>query len=109
MASVTRLARVARVAMLPETRRLIVAARRSSAVRTLAHRVVHDRASLVRDATHPGDPRDRIRSVARHPAARELANASLVFLPMRYLPLGWAASWAAARIVRRYVHRLGGS
>jgi len=39
MASVTRLARVARVAMLPETRRLIVAARRSSAVRTLAHRV----------------------------------------------------------------------
>ena len=109
MASVTRLARVARVAMLPETRRLIVAARRSSAVRTLAHRVVHDRASLVRDATHPGDPRDRIRSVARHPAARELANASLVFLPMRYLPLGWAASWAATRIVRRYVHRLGGS
>jgi len=109
MASVTRLARVARVAMLPETRRLIVAARRSSAVRTLAHRVVHDRASLVRDATHPGDPRDRIRSVARHPAARELANASLVFLPMRYLPLGWAATWAATRIVRRYVHRLGGS
>jgi hypothetical protein len=95
--------------MLPETRRLIVAARRSSAVRTLAHRVVHDRASLVRDATHPGDPRDRIRSVARHPAARELANASLVFLPMRYLPLGWAATWAATRIVRRYVHRLGGS
>jgi hypothetical protein len=32
-----------------------------------------------------------------------------VFLPMRYLPLGWAASWAATRIVRRYVHRLGGS
>jgi hypothetical protein len=109
MASITRLARLARVATLPETRRLIVAARRSSIVRTLAHRVAHDRAGLVRDATHPGDPRDLIRSAARHPAARELANASLVFLPMRYLPLGWAASWAATRIVRRYVHRLGGS
>jgi len=109
MASITRLARLARVATLPETRRLIVAARRSSIVRTLAHRVAHDRAALVRDATHPGDPRGLIRSVARHPAARELANASLVFLPMRYLPLGWAASWAATRIVRRYVHRLGGS
>lgn len=109
MASITRLARLARVATLPETRRLIVAARRSSTVRTLAHRVAHDRARLVRDVTHPGDPRDLVRSVARHPAARELANASLVFLPMRYLPFGWAASWAATRIVRRYVRRLGGS
>ena len=109
MASITRLARVARVATLPETRRLIIEARRSKTVRTLAHRVVHDRAGLVRDATHPGDPRDLIRSAATHPAARELANASLVFLPMRYLPLGWVASWAVTRIVRRFVHRLGGT
>jgi hypothetical protein len=109
MASITRLARLVQVATLPETRRLIVAARRSRTVRGLADRVVHDRAGLVRRATHPGDPRDLIRSAARHPAARELANASLVFLPMRYLPLGWAASWAATRIVRRYVHRLGDS
>ena len=109
MASITRLARIARVATLPETRRLIVAARRSSMVRTLAHRVAHDRAGLVRDATHPGDPRHLIRSAATHPATRELANASLVFLPMRYLPLGWVASWAVTRIVRRFVHRLAGT
>ena len=108
MASITRLVRLARLATLPETRRLVVAARRSSIVRTVAHRVAHDRAGLVRDVTHPGDPRDLVRSVARHPAARELANASLVFLPIRYLPLGWAASWAGTRLVRRYVRRLSG-
>jgi hypothetical protein len=109
MASISRLARLARVATLPETRRLILAARRSSTVRTLAHRVAPDRAGLVRDVSHPGNPRALIRSAASHPAARELANASLVFLPMRYLPLGWAASWAATRIARRYVQRVGGA
>jgi len=109
MASITRVARFARLATLPETRRLIVAARRSKLVPTLAHRVVHDRAALFRDATHPGDPRALIRNLARHPAARELGNASLMFLPMRYLPLGWAASWAATRIARRYLKGLGGS
>jgi hypothetical protein len=97
------------MATLPETRGLMVGADRSRNVRNLARRAVDDRAGLVRDLTHPGDPRDLIRHAAGHPAVHELANASLVFLPVRYLPLGWAATWAATRVLRRYVHRRGGT
>jgi len=94
---------------MPETRRLIAAAARSRNVRKVARRAVNDRAGLLRDLKHPGDPRALIRNAARHPAVRELADVSLVFLPMRYLPLGWAATWAASRVLRRYVNRLGGT
>jgi hypothetical protein len=38
-----------------------------------------------------------------HPAVAELANASLAFLPGRYVPLGWAATWATHRVLRRYL------
>jgi hypothetical protein len=105
----TRLARIVRVGTLPETRRLIVAAARSDALRDLARRAVRDRPSLVRDLRNPAHPRDLpasardlVMGTARNPAARELVNAGLLFLPGRYLPLGWAASWAARRILRRY-------
>ncbi len=43
-----------------------------------------------------------VRATAVHPATRELAGASLAFLPGRFLPLGWVATWAANRVVRRH-------
>ena len=43
------------------------------------------------------------RATAIHPATRELAGAGLVFLPGRFLPLGWAATWAAQKALRRYL------
>ena len=43
------------------------------------------------------------RTAIRHPASRELGSASLIFLPGRYLPLGWAATWAARKVARRFV------
>ncbi len=103
MAPVTRLARVVRLATLPETRGAIAAAAQSETLRELARRAVHDRPALVRDLKDPANARDLVRSAARHPAARELATAGLMFLPVRYLPLGWAATWATHRIVRRYL------
>ena len=98
----TRLARLVRVVTLPETRGLIVAAARSETLRDIAQRAVHDRAALVRDLRNPANARDLVRSAARHPAARELASAGLLFLPVRYLPLGWAATWVARRVLRRH-------
>ena len=103
MPSVTRLARVVRLVTLPETRGVIVAAARSETLRDLAQRAIEDRAALVRDLRDPANARDLIRSAARHPAARELATAGLMFLPVRYLPLGLAATWASRVVFRRFV------
>jgi hypothetical protein len=102
MPSMSRLGRVARLATLPETRHAILAAARSPALRALTRRAVHDRAALLRDLRRPGNPREIVGRAARHPVTRELASASLMFLPGRYLPLGWAASWASRKVMRRY-------
>lgn len=98
-----RLGRLARFATLPETRGLIVATVRSATLRTIARRAVSDRAALLRDLADPANARHLARSAIRHPAVAELANAGLVFLPGRYMPLGWAATWATRRVFRRYV------
>jgi hypothetical protein len=34
---------------------------------------------------------------------RELTSASALFLPTRYVPLGWVATWVTTRVVRRVV------
>jgi hypothetical protein len=102
MPSVTRLARVARLATLPETRRAIIAAARSEALREVARRAVNDRAALVRDLRSRANARRLVRGAIRHPAARELAAAGLLLLPARYSPVGWAAGWAVRRVLRRH-------
>jgi hypothetical protein len=102
MSSVTRLARLVRIATLPETRRLIAAVARSETLRDIGQRAVHDRGALVRDLGNPANARDLVRSAARHPAARELASAGLMFLPIRYLPVGWMATWVTHRVLRRH-------
>lgn len=103
MPSLTKIARVARLVTLPETRGLLVAVAQSEALRDIAERAVHDRSGLVRDLRKPANVRDLLRSAVRHPATRELADAGLLFLPARYLPVGWVATWAAHRVLRRYV------
>jgi hypothetical protein len=103
MPSPTRLARLVRLATLPETRGLIVAAAQSETLRDVAQRAVRDRTALMRDLRTPANARDLVRGAARHPATRELASAGLLFLPGRYLPLGWAATWATQRALRRYL------
>src|SRR5450759_75835 len=59
--------------------------------------------ALVRDLRKPANAGHLVRSAARHPATRELASAGLLFLPLRYLPVGWAATWVAHRVVRRHL------
>src|SRR5665811_1301827 len=103
MPPVTRLARLVRVVTLPEARGVIVAAAHSQTLRDLRRRAVHDRGAFVRDLRKPANARGLVRSAARHPAARELASAGLMFLPLRYLPVGWAATWVAHRVVRRHL------
>ena len=103
MPPMTRLARLVRLVTLPETRGLIAAAARSETLRDIGQRAVHDRAALLRDLSNPANARDLVRRAARHPAARELASAGFLFLPLRYLPVGWAATWVAHRVVRRHI------
>jgi len=99
----SRLGRLARTITLPETRALIQALARSERLRALPHRAIHDRSGLIRDVRHPGDPRALARNAAAHPVTRELANVGLVFVPVRYGPIGWAAKWATGRALRRYL------
>ena len=105
LTGLTPIARIARIATLPETRGLILAAVQSETLRDVARRAVNDRAALVRDLSNPANARNIVRSAAGHPAARELASAGLMFLPGRYLPLGWAATWAAHRVLRDRARR----
>jgi hypothetical protein len=103
MPPLNRLGRLARLATLPETRGLLVAAARSTTLRTVVHRGVVDPGGLLRDLANPANARHLARSAVRHPAVAELANAGLVVLPVRYLPLGWAATWVTRRVLRRFV------
>ena len=102
MPTLTRLARVVHLATLPETRGVIVAAAQSETLRGVARRAVNDRAALVRDLRNRANARRLVRGAIRHPAARELAAAGLLLLPARYSPVGWAAGWAARRVLHRH-------
>ncbi|MBI3744937.1 MAG: hypothetical protein HY264_00120 [Chloroflexi bacterium] len=82
MPTVRGLGRLARLATLPETRRLITGAAHGRLVRVLVGRVVHDRRDLVNDLRRPGGPR--------------------AILPGRYTPLGWAARWISQKALRRF-------
>lgn len=104
MPSLTRISRLARVATLPETRHLIVAAARSDTLRDVAWRAANDRAGLTRDLRNPATTGNLIRDSIRHPAVRELASAGVMFLPLRFVPLGWATTWVAHRVLRRHAH-----
>jgi hypothetical protein len=107
MPSLTNFARLARLASLPATRSLIGAALDPGTLREVAQRAVHDRAGLIRDLRNRPNARDLVRTAVRHPVTLELANAGLLFLPGRYLPLGWAATWATRRVVGRYFGQPG--
>lgn len=98
-----RLGRLALLATLPETRGLIVSTVHSPNLRTLARRAVKDRGGLRRNLANPAKVRQLARSAIRHPAVAELATAGMTFLPARYMPLGWAATWATSRVLRRYL------
>ncbi len=74
---------------MPKTRALIVAAARSG---------------FLRDLGHPRPTRDLIHRAATRPATREMANLGLLFLPVRFVPLGWLAKWATPRALRRLVN-----
>ena len=102
MPSVTKLIRLA---TLPETRRAIVAASRSDALRDVAYRARSDRSSLLRDLARPTKTFGLFRSALLHPATRELANVGYVLLPGRYLAVGWAATRLSRRVLGRSTAR----
>ncbi len=106
MPPIAKLALLARLATLPETRGAIVAASRSETVRDVARRARSDRAGLVRELRDPATARELIRGAVTHPATRELANVGLIFVPGRYVPLGWAAIWTGRRVGQRVYRRV---
>lgn len=99
----TKISRIARLATLPETRGLVVAAARSHRLRDIVRRAREDRAGLFRDVRNPAIARELVRDAIRHPATEEVATAGLMFLPWRFLPVGWAALWAARKVLGRHV------
>ena len=103
MPFVSRLVRLIGLGTFPETRGLIVAVARSGSLGGLSRRALHDRSSLVRELGDAQKARALVRATVMHPATRELAGAGLVFLPGRFLPLGWAATWAADKALHRYL------
>ena len=103
MPSLTSLARLLRVGTLPETRALIASTARRSSLRDLRRRATVDRAGLMRDLRDRAHARELVRRAAGHPATHELAAAGLMLLPVRFMPVGLAATWAAQRIRRRRV------
>jgi len=98
MPSIAGILRLLSLGSMPETRKLVASAARSGAIRDLRRRSVRDPAGLQQDLRKRARARDLIRRAAGHPATRELATASLVFLPVRYMPVGLAASWAARKV-----------
>jgi hypothetical protein len=101
MLGLTRIASAGRLLSLPETRRLILQAVRSPSVRRFATASRHDRAALMLALARPATARSYLGAAVRHPATHELASASLLFLPERYLPAGWVATWAVRRLLGR--------
>jgi hypothetical protein len=100
---VGRFVRLVGLGTFPETRGLIVAVARSGSVQGLARRAVRDRPGLVRGLGDMHRARALVRAAAVHPATREIAGAGLAFLPGRFLPLGWAATWAAHKALGRHL------
>jgi hypothetical protein len=100
MPSLKNLARLQQLASLPETRRLVISTVRAGHLQNAARRAVHDRAGLIREVREQRLSRERLRSTVEHPATRELANAGLLFLPIRYLPVGWLVGRVARRALR---------
>jgi hypothetical protein len=101
MVSLGKLGRLAQIGTLPETRRLLLTPAARRRVRAAGSRIAHDRVQFARDLANPADVRAFVRSAVQHPATRELAGVGLMFMPGRYLPVGWAAGWATRRIARR--------
>jgi hypothetical protein len=87
------IAKLLRLATLPETRSLAVRATASGSLRDLAHQARTDRVGLMRDLADPAQAWRRTRVALAHPATHELARVGLVFLPGPYRPIGWAAGW----------------
>jgi hypothetical protein len=105
MVSLGKLSRLAQIGTLPETRSVLLSPVTRARVRATASRIVHDRMQLARDLAHPTGVRSFAQGAVQHPATRELASVGLMFLPGRYLPIGWAAGWATRRIARRMARR----
>ena len=90
----------------PETRSAAWKAVRTGQLRELGRRAMRDRGGLARQVADPTYARVHALAAIRHPATRELAAASLFFLPTRYLPISWAVTRLARPLVRR-LERVG--
>lgn len=103
MPPLNRLVRLVGRGTFPATRGVVVAVARSGNIRGIAHRAVHDPVALVRGLGNARKAKAMVRATALHPATRELADAGLVFLPGRFLPIGWVTTWAMRQVLRRYL------
>jgi hypothetical protein len=116
MESMPSVVRLARAAASPATRGLVAAALRSPTARDLARRAVSDPRGLGRHLTDPATLRDLGANALAHPSVsgfREfvldpdelprslrLVRGGLLFLPLRYVPVGYVGLWAARRLLR---------
>jgi hypothetical protein len=59
----------------------------------------------VRDLADPAKARVLVARASEDPALRQLAQTGLIFLPLRYVPLGYGAMWAGRKVLHRYLAR----
>ena len=91
--------RLALLATLPQTRRLLMAAGRSASLRELGRRARTDPAGLARSLRDPATAAGLAREAMRHPATRELADLGLLVLGGRYLAAARMAAWLWRRLL----------
>ncbi len=98
---------MARLAASLATGGLLSAVSRSPMARQLGRRAVTDPGRLVRDLADPAKARVLVASASGDPALRQLAQTGMIFLPLRYVPLGYVALWTGRKVIRRYLARPG--
>ncbi len=101
MPRITSLTRLVGMGTFPATRAAAWKAIRSGQLRELGRRAAHDRMGLARELADPTYARVRALAAVRHPVTKELAEASLFFLPTRFLPVSWAVTRLSRPLVRR--------
>jgi hypothetical protein len=101
MPRITSLTRLVGMGTFPATRAAALKAVRTGQLRELGHRAMRDRMGLARQLANPVYAREHALAAVLHPATKELAAATLFFLPTRFLPVSWAITRLSRPLVRR--------
>jgi hypothetical protein len=90
---------IARIARSLVSGGLITGVARSPLIREVGRRTITDPGGLLREVADPAKARVLLGRAGRDPGLREVAQVSLILLPFRYVPLGYAAMWVGRKVL----------